>query len=146
MTSTGRRLEWVDAAKGIAILLVVAHHAVMFLEATGHAPGPVVVVNTALASLRMPLFFLASGLFAAGPLAAPWRTLLHRRVAFFLYLYALWTLIRFVFFSVVPQTVNPDETSSLAVLALALVVPGPGMWFLYALAVFSVLGKLMRRV
>ncbi|WP_219414492.1 acyltransferase family protein [Pseudonocardia nigra] len=141
-----RRLAWVDAAKGMAILLVVTHHAVMFLAESGQAPDPVVAANSALASLRMPLFFLASGLFAAGPLAASWRTLLHKRVAFFLYLYLLWTLLRWAFFTTVPEGVDPDDSARLEVLLWAPLLPGPSLWFLYALAVFSVLGKLVRRV
>lgn len=140
------RVVWVDAAKGMSILLVVAHHSVLFLESTGQAPAAVVAANSALASLRMPLFFLASGLFAAAPLAAPWRTVLHKRVALYLYLYALWTVIRFAFFLSVPGVVDPYDSTDPVGLALALLVPGPGMWFLYALAVFSVIAKVIRRV
>jgi uncharacterized membrane protein YcfT len=144
---SGPRLAWVDAAKGISILLVVAHHGMWFLQTAGLAPAPVVAANTALASLRMPLFFLASGLFVAAPIAAPWRTLLHKRVAFFLYLYALWTLIRFSFFAApLPGVMDPDEPANPLELVWALLVPGPGMWFLYALAVFSVLAALVRHV
>jgi uncharacterized membrane protein YcfT len=139
------RLDWVDAAKGISILLVVAHHVVWYLQRSGQAPAAVIAANEALASLRMPLFFLAAGLFAAGPLAAPWRTLLHKRVAFFLYLYVVWTIIRFTFFAtVVPPEVDPDDSANPLGLALALLLPGPSMWFLYALAVFAVVAKLMR--
>jgi len=140
---TAARLDWVDAAKGMSILLVVGHHIVWFLEQSGQAPGAVVAANEALASLRMPLFFLASGLLAARPLAAPWRVVLHKRVAFFLYLYATWTIIRFTFFAtVVPPEVDPDESADPLAFALALVLPGPSMWFLYALAVFAVVTKL----
>jgi uncharacterized membrane protein YcfT len=142
---TAARLDWVDAAKGMSILLVVGHHIVWFLERSGQAPGAVVTANEALASLRMPLFFLASGLLAAGPLAAPWRVVLHKRVAFFLYLYAIWTIIRFTFFAtVVPPGVDPDESADPLGFALALLLPGPSMWFLYALAVFAVVTKLSR--
>jgi uncharacterized membrane protein YcfT len=141
------RLAWVDAAKGLSILLVVVHHTVAYLQTAGLAPAPVVAGNEALASLRMPLFFLAAGLFVAGPLAAPWRTLLHKRVAFFLYLYLLWTLIRFTFFAtLVPPAVDPNDSANAESLAWALLLPGPSMWFLYALALFSVIGKLVRRV
>src|SRR5690606_8905556 len=87
--ATAARLDRVDAAKGISILLVVAHHVVWYMQHAGLAPAPVVMADEAFASLRMPLFFLASGLVAAGPLAAPWRVVLHKRVAFFLYLYAI---------------------------------------------------------
>lgn len=142
---TAARLDWVDAAKGLSILLVVAHHAVWYLQRSGQAPGAVVMANEALASLRMPLFFLASGLLAAGPLAAPWRVVLHKRVAFFLYLYVVWTIIRFTFFAtVVPPEVDPDDSADPLGFALALVLPGPSMWFLYALAVFAVVSKLAR--
>lgn len=140
------RLAWVDAAKGLAIFLVVVHHCVMFLDANGVLPQPWVELNGLLGSFRMPLFFLASGLFLAGPIAARWRVLLHRRVALFVYLYVLWSVIRFVFFSVVPQPVNPDETASWASLAWALVLPATGLWFIYALAVFSVAAKAIRRI
>jgi uncharacterized membrane protein YcfT len=146
-TEAGSRLAWVDAAKGLSILLVVFHHTVYFLDTSGLAPALVVAGNEALASLRMPLFFLASGLFVAGPLAAPWRTMLHKRVAFFLWLYLLWTLIRFTFFAtVVPPEVDPDDSANPMNVVLALLLPGPSMWFLYALALFSVIGKLIRRV
>lgn len=140
------RLAWVDAAKGLSILLVVAHHAVSFLHTSGLAPPAVVVANTALASMRMPLFFLVSGLFVAGPLAASWRTMLHKRVVFFLHLFVLWTLIRFAFFHIpAVAAVDPyvDDTDVVA-LALALVIPGSGMWFIYALALFAVIAKLVK--
>jgi uncharacterized membrane protein YcfT len=139
------RLDWVDAAKGLSILLVVLHHTVWYLQRSGQAPAAVIAANEALASLRMPLFFLASGLLVAGALAAPWRVLLHKRVAFFLYLYVIWTIIRFTFFAtVVPPEVDPDDSANPLELALALVLPGPSMWFLYALAVFAVVAKLIR--
>jgi uncharacterized membrane protein YcfT len=144
---TTARLDWVDAAKGLSILLVVAHHVVWYMQRSGQAPAPLVMVNEAFASVRMPLFFLASGLFAAGPLAAPWRTVLHKRVAFFLYLYLLWTIIRFTFFAtLVPPEVDPDDSANPVGLAWSLLLPGPSMWFLYALAVFAVVTKLMRPV
>jgi uncharacterized membrane protein YcfT len=141
------RSAWVDAAKGLSILLVVAHHTVSFLYTSGLAPPAVVAANTALASMRMPLFFLVSGLFVAGPLAAPWRTLLHRRVAFFLYLFVAWTLLRFAFFRLpAVGDVDPyvDETEIVA-LVLAPLIPGSGVWFIYALALFAVIAKLIRR-
>ncbi|MDQ4116820.1 MAG: acyltransferase family protein, partial [Actinomycetota bacterium] len=141
------RIEWVDAAKGMSILLVVVHHVVILLEPHGLVAGPVSALNTALASLRMPLFFLASGLFAAAPLAASWRALLHKRVAFFGYLFVLWTVLQSVVFLSLPADVPPPGSArSWADVAWEALLPGPAMWFLYALAVFSVVGKLVRRV
>ena len=62
-------------------------------------------------------------MFVAGPLAAPWRTLLHKRVAFFLWLYLLWTLIRFSFFAtLVPPGVDPDDSANPMNVMLALLL------------------------
>ena len=145
--TTTARLDWVDAAKGLSILLVVLHHVVWYMQRSAQAPAAVVMANEALASLRMPLFFLASGLFVAGPLAASWRTVLHKRVALFVYLYVVWTVIRFTFFAtLVPPAVDPDDSANPVALAWALLLPGPSMWFLYALAVFAVVAKLLRPV
>lgn len=146
-TRAAGRIDWVDAAKGMSILLVVVHHMVYLMEPHGLVPGPVSALNTALASLRMPLFFLASGLFAWAPLTASWRTLLHKRVAFFLYLFLLWTFLQgLIFWALPPRVAPPDAAENWAELAWEAVLPGPAMWFLFALAVFSILGKLLLRV
>ena len=141
------RTAWVDAAKGICIVLVVLHHAVMFLGMHGLVPAPLDMLNTALASLRMPLFFLASGLFLAAALARPWRTLLHRRVALFAWLYLLWTTAQFGVMAVLPAGTAPDlATQDATGLLLSPLLPAPSMWFLYALALFSVAARLLQRV
>jgi uncharacterized membrane protein YcfT len=144
---SGQRVSWVDAAKGMSILLVVVHHVVLFLVPYGMVPRPVWLADVAITSLRMPLFFLASGLFLAKPLAGSWRTLLHKRVALFGYLYVLWTVVLYGWFQLVPgaDLLSPMTTTPGELLS-RLVVPGSSTWFLYALALFSVLAKLVRRV
>lgn len=146
-TRASGRIDWVDAAKGMSILLVVVHHMVYLMEPHGLVPGPVSALNMALASLRMPLFFLASGLFAWAPLSGSWRILLHKRVAFFLYLFLLWTFLQGVLFWALPPGVAPpDAARTWSELAWEAVLPGPAMWFLFALAAFSIVGKLLLRV
>jgi len=143
----GGRLGWVDVAKGISIVLVVLHHAVMFLEPHGLVPGPLATLNLALTSMRMPLFLLASGLFLAPVLERGWRTLLHRRVALFGWLYLLWTLVQFAVVTPLPAGSAPDfAVLDAAELPLVLLYPDPSMWFLYALALYSVAARLLRRV
>ncbi len=89
----------------------------------------------------MPLFFLTAGLFAHKVTSLPWATVIRRRVLPLAYLYLMWTVLRFVFFSAFPATAGTDETSSPLNLITALVVPTSGLWFLYALAVYTVLTK-----
>jgi len=55
----------------------------------------------------------------------------------------LWTLVRHLFFLVVPSPIGLDETN-LQNLLLAPVRPSNGLWFLYALALFFVVLKLLR--
>ncbi|MBC3190807.1 acyltransferase family protein [Pseudonocardia sp. C8] len=141
------RTVWVDAAKGLCIVLVVLHHAVMFLEPQGLVPGPLYLLNTAIASLRMPLFFLASGLFLASVLNRPWRVLLHKRVALFAWLYLLWTCLQYAVLAALPHGIAPPlATQTWERLLLSPLLPAPSMWFLYALALFSVAARLLRRV
>lgn len=142
------RIAWVDVAKGLCIILVVLHHAVMFLGLHGLVPAPVAALNLALTSLRMPLFFLASGLFVAAALERPWRVLLHRRVALFAWLYLLWTVVQFAVNTALPAGTAPEDATILTARELLLVplIPDPAMWFLYALALFSVAARLLRRV
>ena len=69
--TTAPRVAWVDAGKGLAISLVVLFHSARWLDGL---PSDTVVwqtVNDVLATLRLPLFFTLSGLFAAKWLVAP---------------------------------------------------------------------------
>lgn len=140
------RTAWVDVAKGISIVLVVLHHVVLSAVAHSWAPEAAREVSATLGTLRMPLFFLASGIFATRTLAGPWRRLLERRVAFFAWLYVLWLVVRYVWFGLLAHGVHlgawPSPWGTLSQLWL----PASAMWFLYALALFSVVGRATRSV
>lgn len=140
------RLQWVDVAKAGAILLVVVHHSVIFAREAGWVPDAVSAANTAAGAVRMPLFFLVSGIFAARALSRPWRDVLQRRVLLYAWLYVLWVLIRFVFFTLVPDVRDNAQDADFSAVLVSLVLPATGLWFLYALAVFSVLAKLALRI
>ncbi|WP_214514836.1 acyltransferase family protein [Rhodococcus sp. WY5] len=135
------RVDWVDLAKGISIALVVLLHSTNFLVTRGLAAGIWNDINAVAEPIRMPLFFLTAGLFAHKVTSLPWATVIRRRVLPLAYLYLMWTVLRFVFFSAFPATAGTDETSSPLNLITALVVPTSGLWFLYALAVYTVLTK-----
>lgn len=59
MSETKKRIEWIDMAKGYAILLVIFSHSVAMLLNTGD-PTAVAIV-TGIHSFHMPLFFFLSG-------------------------------------------------------------------------------------
>ena len=67
----GQRIDWVDYAKGICIILVVMMHSTIGLEhATGQQGWMHNVVEFAK-PFRMPDFFLLAGLFLASRINAP---------------------------------------------------------------------------
>lgn len=151
-TATGAlaRLRWADVAKGGCILLVVLHHV-----ATKHFDAVVPLEHAAIGAawtdlshalkpVRMPLFFALSGMFASAAVRRPWPRVV-RRVASPAYLYVVWLVVLGLVFTV--ETDLPmNRTQSLGELALDLVFASTGLWFLYALAVYFVVAKLLDRL
>lgn len=130
-------MEWVDTARGIAIIAVVVYHAALFLSAAGWG-GAWLEVMSALETFRMPLFFFAAGLFSAKILTQSFGDLWRKRLALFLYLYVLWSLIRVLFFQFVPFVVPSSDASDWREFLMIFVWPNGGLWFIYALSIFSV--------
>lgn len=58
-----KRIEWIDTAKGICILLVVANHIFTFYDFAHIYEGSYARMGDFLSSFRMPLYFFLSGLF-----------------------------------------------------------------------------------
>jgi len=137
------RVDWVDGAKGIAIMLVALAHAVQFTVLSGLAPEVWNKINLVFIVFRMPLFFLASGLFAASIIKRTWPTLWRTRLSLLVWALLLWTLVRYGYFSLLPNPAGFDETNPVNLLLTPL-RPSNGLWFLYALALFFVAAKLLR--
>ncbi|QEO14184.1 acyltransferase family protein [Agromyces intestinalis] len=137
------RLAWADLARGGAMILVVFAHAVQLLDAYGWTLGWLDPANTYLTAIRMPLFFLISGVFAARAVRRSWPGLFSSRLALLAYVYLLWMLVRAIWFSVVPWPL--DDVPPWLALAVAPVWPTNGLWFLYALILYLVLAKLTLR-
>lgn len=139
MSTQTSRHHWVDIAKAISIVLVVMMHATY---GVGEATGEVGFMHYILAfatPFRMPEFFLISGLFLGLVIARPWRHFADRRVIHYLYFYALWAVILIAFKHLL---VDRDPAGTLAMLGTALYEPYSVLWFIYALALFSLLAKI----
>jgi uncharacterized membrane protein YcfT len=139
------RLAWVDVAKGICILLVVMMHAV---TGTGDAMGGEGFLHPVVAfakPFRIPDFFLLSGLFMGRVIDRDWRLFSDRRVVHFAYFYLLWLVIQSAarYGKIVG---DGGPTAFAAHLAHSLVEPYSSLWFIYLLAVFSVVSKALRQV
>src|SRR6187402_3945856 len=91
------RIDWVDYAKGICIIMVVMMHSVLGVELAAGQTGFMHVLVAFAKPFRMPDFFLISGLFLAVVIDRDWRTYLDRKVVHFAYFYVLWVTIQFGF-------------------------------------------------
>lgn len=138
--------DWVDFAKGVAIILVVLYHCGLFLSALDLAEGTS-RIRAVLAFYPMPLFFFVAGLTSQRMLTWSFKDLWRRRLLTLVYLYLLWSLIRVVFYLLVPhlRATESAPTDPLNVLLLP-VWPTSSYWFVWALAVFTLLAWLVRGV
>ncbi|MCD2497586.1 CapA family protein [Microbacterium nymphoidis] len=145
------RLAWADALKGALILLVVFWHVVLktYLQVDWRIglpiPGMWGLLSDIIWPFLMPLFLLVSGVFAADALSRPGASVLRSRVLRFLYLYLLWTLIHMAAMWAFPDfpTAVPR---SVAEFVEAITISPPNTWYLYALALYFLLARALRRL
>ncbi len=140
----GARIAWVDAAKGICIILVVMMHATLGVGAEMGREGFMHWVVAFAKPFRMPDFFLVSGLFLGRVIARDWRSYADKRVVHFFYFYLLWLVLQSA--AKYGQVSGGSPLGFLEHLAHGLYEPYSTLWFIYLLAVFSVVTKLLRHV
>ena len=139
MSGQSNRLNWVDSAKGISIILVVMMYSVFNVGQDASGVGLFHYVIGFATPFRMPEFFLISGLFLDQVLARTWRAYADRRVLHYFYFYAVWAVIHIVL-KIGIMSASPVE--ALQDLAWAIVEPYGVLWFIYLLAAFSAAAKL----
>jgi uncharacterized membrane protein YcfT len=137
---TPQRIDWVDYAKGICIVMVVMMHSTLGVEQALGQEGWLGKVVAFAKPFRMPDFFLISGLFLALVIARDWRTYLDRKVVHFAYFYLLWTAIQF---AVKAPLLAQGGIAGLAWLYLETFwEPFGTLWFIYLLPIMFVVSKL----
>lgn len=151
MTAVAKpRLHWVDAGKGLSILLVVLYHATEWTQAAGFDLPILTYVNEALTDLRMPVFFFLSGLFAAKWIAGTWRALWNSKITLFSWVYLLWSLLelpaKWLGMAVLTDKIGDDFLTRQALVIAAIPFRASGsLWFIWALVLFFVVAKLTAR-
>jgi uncharacterized membrane protein YcfT len=141
------RVGWPDVAKGICIILVVLWHVVTKVAIHIPGAGPVTdawaMLNAQLLPLRIPLFFLVSGMFAAravlGRDATSWR----RRAGRLALLYVVWVLIQTFVLALTPDFDTARATDGWELLAQLTISP-TYLWYLLALAAYLAIARLTR--
>jgi uncharacterized membrane protein YcfT len=139
------RVDWVDYAKGICIVMVVMMHSVLGTELAAGQSGFMHLLVAFAKPFRMPDFFLISGLFLSVVIDRDWRTYLDRKVVHFAYFYLLWVTIQFGFKA--PAFAAEQGWAHVGALYLeSFIEPFGTLWFIYLLPIFFVVTKAARKM
>ncbi|MEJ3403897.1 acyltransferase family protein [Rathayibacter sp. YIM 133350] len=145
MSAPKTRLDWVDVAKGISILLVVSVHTFNWLSFIGLQAEWLQAFNRVFNTMRMPLFFAMSGLFGVKWMTKGWRELYSGKLALFIWVFLLWQPLVFLYKYTAALILPDQQDSTLAAHLLRLFAspfrPSGELWFLWALAIFFVVAR-----
>lgn len=131
------RIDWINFAKGVAILLVVIGHAWRGLEASGLIAQPLFsAVDSRIYAFHMPVFFALSGLFFIPSLArlSPGEFLKKRLTRL------VWPLLIWTYLFLGAKVLAGQFANTPIGIDGLLVLPFPGilhLWFLWALLLQS---------
>jgi len=142
LSGSKSRIDWVDYAKGICILLVVMMHSTLGVEKAADSTGWLGYVVEFSRPFRMPDFFLISGLFLGLVIDRPWLRYMDRKVVHFFYFYVLWLTIQFVFKAPGWMAEGAGFAGLLEKYLVSFVEPFGTLWFIYMLPVFFIVTRL----
>jgi uncharacterized membrane protein YcfT len=137
------RHAWVDAAKGVCIILVVLFHSTLGVEKELGAITWMHAVIDWARPFRMPDFFLISGLFISAGIARPWGEFLDKKVVHFGYFYVLWFNIHFAL-RLMPMLAESGSAGAAYQYVLGYFDPFGSLWFIYLLGVYCIVVKLIK--
>lgn len=95
--------------------------------------------------MRMPLFFFVSGLLAARSLGRTLRSSYRQRILSPYYLYAIWLGLSCIVYTLIGSIIDGPGASSFDTVFSALAYPISSLWYLYALAAYYLLAKMLGR-
>lgn len=143
MQSPSVRVAWLDAARGIGIILVVFGHVERGLSAAGIAQGSGwSIVDLSIYTFHMPLFMLLAGVNVPASLSRGTERFLKGKVLTVAYPYVLWSLIQGSTLVLLSSLTNgKGEWAMLAKIGWQPISP---FWFLYALMAFFLIAAAAR--
>lgn len=129
------RIEWIDSARGLAILLVVFGHAAGgLIDAAG--PGSMPALRTlflAIYTFHMPIFFFLSGLFVERRIEQGFRDFSGKLLVMVVFPYFLWSIVQFSAIFALGSLVNHPAGSYWRTLFGLPLRTVSQFWFLHAL-------------
>jgi uncharacterized membrane protein YcfT len=143
------RVEWIDAARGISIVLIVMLHARIVLSGVGVRSEILAQIDDVAGHLRLPLFFAASGLLAARWASARWPELVRGRLTPLIWVFLVWQPVVLAYklaeWWLLRDDLDDRWAWQLGQALLSPVRPVGELWFLWALCVFLVLSRATAR-
>lgn len=148
------RLDWIDYAKGIGIILVVYDHVMSNLRFSDSRIDPTFYDYSykLITSFHMPLFFFLSGLFIEKSLAKGTKLFLVNKFNTIAYPYLVWSLIQgslLVILSAYTVSVSQENALTFKTLPIHIALdPTPlvHLWFLYVLFAANLVFLLLKRL
>ena len=139
------RLEWVEYAKGIAIILVVYRHILIGVERSGLDVALWLKnANEVVYSFRMPLFFVLSGIFAARSIKKRSNIdFFKNKLSTIMYPYFIWGIIQISIQLILSKYTNADRSAIDFLYLLVHPRAIDQLWYLYALFNVSILFLLL---
>ena len=136
--STSQRIEWLDRARGIGIILVVFGHVERGLATSNIVHGyGWALIDFVLYCFHMPLFMFISGLNVDGSLRHGRPAFLKSKILLIAYPYLLWSVLQGLILFYAGSLANtPKGLNDLARIAWE---PMSQFWFLYALFAFMIM-------
>lgn len=141
-TQSSRRSAWIDAARGIGIILVVVAHAERGIIRAGMTAATPLsfAIDGTIYAFHMPLFFLLAGLHVGRGLRAGRPAFMRDKLVTIVWPYFLWSVI-YILLNVAVGAVN-DPLGLANILSLPW-HPVAHFWFLYALFLCHVVAVLL---
>jgi fucose 4-O-acetylase-like acetyltransferase len=137
------RQQWIDVAKGLAILLVVLGHVILSAKHSGHLPGyGWQLIFFVIYTIHMPVFMFLAGFCARLRLAEPSR-FGKKIVVNLLWPYVLWTSVLIASLSLATGVRATTQAAAPGIQLLW--TPLAWLWFIPALSMFHALALLFRR-
>lgn len=150
MDGVTMRLVWLDALRGMTISLVILNHCIIaakvYLAQSGGELNPVVnEINSVLRLVRMPAFFLCSGILFSIPASRGWHWFLTKRLTWTVWVAAVWGWLSVLVISAGVNLNSADrDPKEFIGLQYALLEPVGNMWFIYAIAILGAYAMAIR--
>jgi fucose 4-O-acetylase-like acetyltransferase len=137
------RIDWVDYAKGLLIVLVVYGHVIRGLH-HAHIIAETGFVDSAIYSFHMAAFFWLSGLFLGSNTQIDFKDFYNKKLSKVLYPFLLWSLVQGTLSVGLAAITN--SAKDLHRLFFFWLYPLDQFWFLHALILIQMLFFITKRL